>query len=63
MYHLTEAAHRQQALAEARRVLVPGGRLLAMAVCRFAALAAGETRSNDYCPGTGPRFRCAGLGA
>jgi SAM-dependent methyltransferase len=38
LYHLTEAAHRQQALAEARRVLVPGGRLLAMAVCRFASL-------------------------
>ena len=38
LYHLTEAAHRQQALAEARRVLRPGGRLLAMAVCRFASL-------------------------
>jgi ubiquinone/menaquinone biosynthesis C-methylase UbiE len=38
LYHLTEAAHRQRALAEARRVLVPGGRLLAMAVCRFASL-------------------------
>jgi ubiquinone/menaquinone biosynthesis C-methylase UbiE len=38
LYHLTETAHRQQALAEARRVLTPGGRLLAMAVCRFASL-------------------------
>jgi SAM-dependent methyltransferase len=38
LYHLTEAAHRRQALAEARRVLRPGGRLLAMAVCRFASL-------------------------
>jgi SAM-dependent methyltransferase len=38
LYHLTEAAHRQQALAEAWRVLRPGGRLLAMAVCRFASL-------------------------
>jgi SAM-dependent methyltransferase len=38
LYHLTEAAHRQRALAEARRVLVPGGRLLAVAVCRFASL-------------------------
>ncbi len=37
LYHLTEAAQRQQALAEARRVLRPGGRLLAMAVCRLAA--------------------------
>ena len=38
LYHLTETAHRQQALAEARRVLPSGGRLLAMAVCRFASL-------------------------
>jgi SAM-dependent methyltransferase len=38
LYHLTEAGHRHQALAEARRVLTPGGRLLAMAVCRFASL-------------------------
>ena len=38
LYHLTAAAHRRQALAEARRVLAPGGRLLAMAVCRFASL-------------------------
>jgi SAM-dependent methyltransferase len=38
LYHLTEAAHRRQALAEARRVLRPGGHLLAMAICRFASL-------------------------
>ena len=38
LYHLTEAAHRGQALGEARRVLRPGGRLLAMAICRFASL-------------------------
>ena len=38
LYHLTEAADRRQALGEARRVLRPGGRLLAMAVCRFASL-------------------------
>jgi ubiquinone/menaquinone biosynthesis C-methylase UbiE len=38
LYHLTEAAHRRRALAQARRVLAPGGRLLAMAVCRFASL-------------------------
>jgi ubiquinone/menaquinone biosynthesis C-methylase UbiE len=44
LYHLTEAAHRQQALAEARRVLAPGGRLLAMAVCRFASLLDGLYR-------------------
>ena len=38
LYHLTGAAHRRQALAEARRVLRPGGHLLAMAICRFASL-------------------------
>ena len=38
LYHLTEAAHRQQALTQARRVLTAGGRVLAMAVCRFASL-------------------------
>jgi len=38
MYHLTGQADRAQALDEARRVLRPGGRLLAMAVCRFASL-------------------------
>jgi SAM-dependent methyltransferase len=38
LYHLTEAVGRQRALAEARRVLTAGGRLLAMAVCRFASL-------------------------
>ena len=38
LYHLTEETDRRQALAEAGRVLRPGGRLLAMAVCRFASL-------------------------
>jgi len=38
LYHLIGAALRRQALAEARRVLRPGGRLLVMAVCRFASL-------------------------
>jgi ubiquinone/menaquinone biosynthesis C-methylase UbiE len=38
LYHLTEAADRCQALSEAARVLRPGGRLLAVAVCRFASL-------------------------
>jgi ubiquinone/menaquinone biosynthesis C-methylase UbiE len=44
MYHLTQAEHRRQTLAEARRVLAPGGRLLAMAVCRFASLLDGLYR-------------------
>ena len=38
LYHLTEAGQRRQVLAQARRVLAPGGRLLAMAVSRFASL-------------------------
>jgi len=38
LYHLTDGTDRRQALGEARRVLRPGGRLLAMAVCRFASL-------------------------
>jgi SAM-dependent methyltransferase len=38
LYHLAGAAQRRQALAEARRVLQPGGHLLAMAICRFASL-------------------------
>ncbi len=38
LYHLTGAPQRRQALAEAWRVLRPGARLLAMAVCRFASL-------------------------
>lgn len=44
LYHLTEAAARQQALAEARRVLRPGGRVLVMAVSRFASLLDGLHR-------------------
>jgi len=38
LYHLTEAEHRRQALAEARRVLRPGGCLVAVAISRFASL-------------------------
>jgi ubiquinone/menaquinone biosynthesis C-methylase UbiE len=38
LYHLTERADRLAALAEARRVLQPGGRLFAVAISRFAPL-------------------------
>ena len=38
LYHLTERAERVRALAEARRVLRPGGVLVAAAVSRFASL-------------------------
>jgi hypothetical protein len=44
LYHLTGAADRRQALPEAGRVLRPGGRLLAMAVWRFASLLDGLYR-------------------
>jgi ubiquinone/menaquinone biosynthesis C-methylase UbiE len=37
LYHLPEAADRAQALAEARRVLRPGGVVAAAAISRFAA--------------------------
>lgn len=37
LYHLLEEAERAQALAEARRVLRPGGPLFAAFICRYAA--------------------------
>jgi ubiquinone/menaquinone biosynthesis C-methylase UbiE len=37
LYHLPDPAERVQALAEARRVLVPGGMLLAAYISRFAS--------------------------
>jgi SAM-dependent methyltransferase len=44
LYHLTEAGHRRRALREAHRVLRPGGRLLAVAISRFASLVDGVYR-------------------
>jgi ubiquinone/menaquinone biosynthesis C-methylase UbiE len=38
LYHLTEQAHRDAALAEAWRVLKPGGVVAAVGISRFAAL-------------------------
>jgi ubiquinone/menaquinone biosynthesis C-methylase UbiE len=38
LYHLLEAAERDAALAEARRVLRPGGVVIAVAISRFASL-------------------------
>jgi len=40
LYHLTAHSDRALALAEARRVLRPGGLLFAAAICRFASLLA-----------------------
>jgi ubiquinone/menaquinone biosynthesis C-methylase UbiE len=44
LYHLTEAADRAQALAEASRVLCPGGVLFGAAISRFASALDGITR-------------------
>jgi len=38
LYHLTERADRLRALGEARRVVVPGGRVIAVGISRFASL-------------------------
>ncbi|HEY6737992.1 MAG TPA: class I SAM-dependent methyltransferase [Actinopolymorphaceae bacterium] len=43
LYHLTERADRVRALAEARRVLRPGGVVLAAAISRFASFLNGVT--------------------
>jgi ubiquinone/menaquinone biosynthesis C-methylase UbiE len=44
MYHLTDSGERQEALAEARRILRPGGLLLVTAISRFASTMAGLAR-------------------
>jgi ubiquinone/menaquinone biosynthesis C-methylase UbiE len=44
LYHLTEATDRARALSEARRVLKPGGRLLAAAISRWASALDGLSR-------------------
>jgi len=40
LYHLTERSCRVRALAEARRVLRPGGVVFAACICRYASLMA-----------------------
>jgi ubiquinone/menaquinone biosynthesis C-methylase UbiE len=45
LYHLAESADRAQALAEAQRVLRPGGTLFAAAISRFASLLDGFSRA------------------
>lgn len=41
LYHLQDRADRDRALAEARRVLRPGGRLMATSISRFASILEG----------------------
>ena len=41
LYHLVERRERLRALAEALRVLKPGGRLFAVGICRFASVVDG----------------------
>lgn len=46
MYHLIDAEHRAEALAEARRVLRPGGVLLAAAISRYASTIEGMVKGH-----------------
>jgi SAM-dependent methyltransferase len=46
LYHLTEASDRANALAEARRVVRPGGLVVAVGISRFASLIDGLKRRN-----------------
>lgn len=46
LYHLTEASDRVHALAEARRVVRPGGVVAAVGISRFASLMDGLKRRN-----------------
>jgi ubiquinone/menaquinone biosynthesis C-methylase UbiE len=48
LYHLTERGDRLQALAEARRVLRPGGVLLGFAITRYAGVVYGLTKGHVF---------------
>jgi ubiquinone/menaquinone biosynthesis C-methylase UbiE len=50
LYHLIEAADRAAALAEARRVLMPGGRVAVAAISRFASALDGLRRARALDP-------------
>lgn len=46
LYHLTEASDRASALADARRIVRPGGVVVAVGISRFASLMDGLKRRN-----------------
>jgi len=50
LYHLTDRAERLQALAEARRVVRPGGPVFVAAISRFASLLDGLSRGFLFDP-------------
>ena len=50
LYHLTDRADRLAAWREARRVVVPGGVVIAMAISRFASLFDGLAQSYLFDP-------------
>ena len=51
LYHLPEAEHRLMALAEAKRIVKPGGVVFAAGISRFAALHDGFAREKLFEPG------------
>ena len=50
LYHLTDASDRVEALAEARRIVRPGGVVVAVGISRFASLIDGLKRRNLHDP-------------
>jgi SAM-dependent methyltransferase len=58
LYHLVDRADRLGALAEARRVLRPGGRVLAEVICRHALVIDATLKDRLDSPTTWSDFEC-----